>query len=357
MKTYIRYLTKNYLNSFLYVVLVIMSLVGIVNLLSELEFFRDIKVGIFFTIYLSILNAPALIFEIFPFIFLISTQLFFIKLFNNDEIKIFKYSGLKNSKILLVISIVSFILSLIIISIFYTTSSKLKKLYLEHKSNYTKDGKYLAVINQNGLWIRDKVDDKILIVNSSKIDNEYLIDNIITEFNLKYEIIRNIRSEKINIKSNHWILHDPEIFIKNSIESKDQLVIFSNFNSKRINSLFSNLSSVSFLELLELKKNYNLLNYSTIEIEIQIQKIISYPIYLILMTLFSSAIMFNVKRYKSNTFKISVGLFFCVIIYYFNNLFNVLGQTERINYIISTWIPLFVLSIITMLMLIRVNEK
>ena len=165
-----------------------------------------------------------------------------------------------------------------------------------------------------------------------------MIDNIITEFNLKYEIIRNIRSEKINIKSNHWILHDPEIFIKNSIESKDQLVIFSNFNSKRINSLFSNLSSVSFLELLELKKNYNLLNYSTIEIEIQIQKIISYPIYLILMTLFSSAIMFNVKRYKSNTFKISVGLFFCVIIYYFNNLFNVLGQTERINYVISTWI-------------------
>ena len=121
--------------------------------------------------------------------------------------------------------------------------------------------------------------------------------------------------------------------------------------------MFSNLSSVSFLELLELKKNYNLLNYSTIEIEIQIQKIISYPIYLILMTLFSSAIMFNVKKYKSNTFKISVGLFFCVIIYYFNNLFNVLGQTERINYIISTWIPLFVLSIITMLMLIRVNEK
>ena len=143
-------------------------MVGIVNLLSELEFFRDIKVGIFFTIYLSILNAPALIFEIFPFIFLISTQLFFIKLFNNDEIKIFKYSGLKNSKILLVISIVSFILSLIIISIFYTTSSKLKKLYLEHKSNYTKDGKYLAVINQNGLWIRDKVDENF-IVNSSKL--------------------------------------------------------------------------------------------------------------------------------------------------------------------------------------------
>ncbi len=357
MKTYIKYLTTNYLNSFIYVVLIIMSLVSIVNLLSELEFFRDLEVGIFFTIYLSILNTPALIFEIFPFVFLVSTQLFFIKLFNSDEIKIFKYSGLKNSKILLIISFVSLVLSLIIVSVYYSTSSKLKKLYLEHKSNYTKDGKYLAVINQNGLWIRDKVDNRILIINSSKIDEEYLIDNIITEFNTKYEIIRNIRSDKINIKNNNWVLYEPEIFIKNSIENKDRLVIYSNFNSERINSLFSNLSSVSFLELLELKKNYNLLNYSTTEIDIQIQKVISYPIYLILMTLFSAVIMFKIKKYKSNTFKISIGLFFCVLIYYFNNLFNALGTTERINYIISIWAPLIFLSIITMLMLIRVNEK
>ena len=48
------------------------------------------------------------------------------------------------------------------------------------------------MINQNGLWIRDKVQDKIILVNSSKIDNDYLIDNI-TEFTSNYEIIKNIK--------------------------------------------------------------------------------------------------------------------------------------------------------------------
>ena len=168
MKTYIKFLSQTFLGSFFYTLLTIFSLVWIINLLSELEFFKNIDVGIFFTFYLSFLNSPAVIFEIFPFIFLISTQLFFIKLFNNDEIKIFKYSGFKNSKILKIITFVSLILSILIISVFYTTSSNLKKLYLEIKSNYTKDGKYLAVINQNGLWIRDKVQDKIIIVNSLK---------------------------------------------------------------------------------------------------------------------------------------------------------------------------------------------
>ena len=96
MKTYIKFLVKIFINSVFYVSLVIFSLVFIVNLLTELEFFKEIDVGIFFTLYLSLLNSPNMIFEIFPFIFLISTQLFYIKLFNNNEIQVFKYSGLKN---------------------------------------------------------------------------------------------------------------------------------------------------------------------------------------------------------------------------------------------------------------------
>ena len=131
----------------------------------------------------------------------------------------------------------------------------------------------------------------------------------------------------------------------------------SNFNYKRIQSLFSNLSSLSFLELIELKKNYALLNYSTIDIDIHIQKIISYPIYLMLMTIFSSLIMFNSKKFKSNTFKISIGLFFCVIIYYLNNLFNVLGTTEKINHFLSVWMPLVLLTFTTFFMINKINEK
>ena len=357
MKTYIKFLINIFLKSFFYVLLIIFCLVFIINLLTELEFFKDINISIFYPVYLSLLNSPTMIFEIFPFILLLSTQLFYIKLFNNNEIQIFKYSGLKNSKIQIIISLVTLLLGLAIISIFYNTSSSLKNFYLEIKSNYTTDGKYLAVINKNGLWIRDKVDNKVLIVNSSKIDENYLIDNFITEFDKDYNVLRNIKSEKIDIKTNKWIIINPEIFIQNINQKKKQIEIFSNFDYERIQSLFSNLSSLSFLGLMELKKNYDLLNYSTIDVNIQIQKIISYPIYLVLMTIFSSLIMLNSKKFKSNTLKISIGLFLCVIIYYLNNLFNVLGATEKIHFILSVWLPLLFLTLIILLMTYKINEK
>ena len=90
---------------------------------------------------------------------------------------------------------------------------------------------------------------------------------------------------------------------------------------------------------------------------IQIQKIISYPVYLVLMTIFSSLIMLNSKKFKSNTLKISIGLFLCVIIYYLNNLFNVLGATEKIQFILSVWLPLLFLTLIILLMTYKINEK
>ena len=357
MKTYINFLTAIFLKSFLYVLLIIFSLVFLINLLTEIEFFNDINVSIFFPIQLSILNAPSMIFEIFPFIFLISTQLFFIKLFNNDEITVFKYSGLKNSKIILLISLITLALSILIISLFYNASSNLKNFYLELKSNYTKDDKYLAVVTKNGLWIRDKIDKKILIVNSSKINENFLIDNFITEFDEDYNVLRNIVSEKIDIKTNQWRIINPKILVLNQSENLDQIKINSNFNYKLINSLFSNLSSLSIFELVELKKNYKQLNYSTLDIDLQVNKIISYPIYLILMTLLSSLIMLNSRKYKSNTLKISIGLFFCVIIYYLNNLFSVLGATEKINHINSIWIPLLILSSTIIFASSKINEK
>ena len=357
MKTYIKFLSKIYLNSFLYVSLIMFSLIFILNLLSELDFFKDINVNSYFPIYLSLLNSPTFIFEMFPFIFLISTQLFFITLFSNNQLSIFKYSGLKNSKILFIISLISFILGIVIITLFYSFSSSLKNFYLDLKTNYTSDGKYLAVITKNGLWIKDVVDEKILIINSVKIDQNYLIDAYISEFNNNFEIKRNIVSPKIDISNKNWIIFDAKVFDKNTKQKFESLKMKTNFDYLLVQSLFSNLSSLSILELLELRKNYKSLNYSLIEIDIQLLKLISFPIYLMLMTIFSSIIMMNTKQFKSSILKISIGLFFSVLIYYLFNFFNVLGKTEKIDLFSSVLLPIVLLTVANSLMIRRFNEK
>ena len=196
MKTYIQFLIVTYLKSFINIFLIMLSLVFILNILQEIEFFSNKTVSPFYPAYLSLLNTPSVIFEMFPFIFLISTQFFFIKLFNNNEINIFKYSGLKNLKIVTILGFTSCVMGLIAIVLFYNLSSNLQSYYLEVKNRYTTDKTHLAVINKNGLWIKDIIKNEINIINSSKFNNNILEDTFITTFDENYDLIRNIKSNK-----------------------------------------------------------------------------------------------------------------------------------------------------------------
>ena len=172
----------------------------------------------------------------------------------NDQIQTFKYSGLKNSKILFILSLTSFLTGLIIIGLFYNLSSNLKNIYLDLKNNYTSDDKYLAVITNNGLWIKDNIDGNINIINASKIDGELLIEASITELDKEFNVKRHIETEKIDITKNDWLVINPTIFSGNEKNEFDLINFKSNFDYERIQSLFSNLSSLSILELFQLKK-------------------------------------------------------------------------------------------------------
>ena len=152
--------------------LVFMSLAFVLNIFEEVNFFKDYNVSITLPIFLTLLNIPSVIFDIFPFIFLISAQFTFIKLMEQNEIIVFKNFGLTNFKIIQLFSILSFILGLFIITIYYNFASNLKYSYLSLKNTYAKDNKYLAVITENGIWIKDEINTQINIINANKIENK-----------------------------------------------------------------------------------------------------------------------------------------------------------------------------------------
>jgi lipopolysaccharide export system permease protein len=332
-------------------------IIFIINILDQVEFFKSFNLSFLYLVFLSFLNTPSIIFEILPFIFLLATQLFFIKLIDKNELEIFKYNGLDNMKIIKILSIYSFVLGIIFIVFFYNISSVLKNSFLQIKNSYTKDDKYLAVITENGIWIKDEINNNINIINAKSVDNEFLLEVSITQFNKTFEILRIIKSERVNIASFDWIIINPRI-LKDNIESfRDQLILTSNFDLKKINTLFSNLYSLTIPDLIKLKKSYKSLNYSVIDLDSHLYKIFSYPLYLMLMTVFSAIIMLSAGYQKNTLFTVIYGVFLSVIIYYINYFLNILGTNEKIPLFLSIFLPLIILSIINFTSIIKLNEK
>ena len=358
IKIYQTYIIKSYTRIFSFVLLSFFSLIIVLNIFEEISYFKNTESSFIFPFYLTFLNAPSVVYETFPFIFFISTQFFFIRLLDKEELDIFKKISLSNFKLISLLSFFSFILSIFIIFVFYNLSSNLKFMYLDIKNKYSKDNKYLAIVTENGLWIKDEIDNKINIINAEKIENETLKFVTINQFSNNYQILGSILADEINIKNKNWIIKKGN-FSKNNkkIESKENTVFKSNFNSKIINTLFSDLSSLNFLELKSLRDDYKKIGYSLTNINVHYQRLFSYPFYLTIMTLFGSIVMLNIKRNKSKIFHIILGTLFSVLIYYINYFSSLLGQNEKLPEVLSIWLPLIIISLFCMIGLVNINEK
>ncbi len=357
-KTYEKYIVKNFLNRFVTISIIFLTLLIILSVLEEISFFKNLNVSFFYPYFLTVLGAPITLFEIFPFIFLLTTQFLFYDLFRKEELNLLKSNGLSNLKIIMILFTTAISIGVFTVIIYYSLASKLKFYYTDIKNTFSNDNKYLAVVTDSGLWIKDEVNNNTLIIKANYIKENFLIDVIINRFDQNFNLISTVQAIEVDIDKKEWLINNPIITI-NNITKKNikELKIKTNFNSEKISSLFSNISTLNLVELFDLKKDYENLGYSSDEIVIHLLKLVTTPLFYGVLTILSSIIMFNFKRDKSLLFHIILGIFMSVLIYYMNFMFSSLGNTGKIPIIFSIFLPILFISLIATIGLIRINEK
>ena len=357
MKVYIKYIVNNFIKLLFIVSSIFFLLVLVLNLLEELNFFKNSNESLYYPLLLNILNAPSVLVDIFPFIFLISAQFLLINLIDKNELIILKNFGIDNLKLIGIISLVSFVASLFIIVFFYNFSAKLKHFYLEIKNNFANDNKYLAVITDNGIWIKDEIENNKIIINANLIEGNILKEVVITQFDNNFSPQKYIYGEIVDIKKNDWVIKKATIIENNIRTIKDNFIFQTNFNSEKINTLFSNLTSLTIWELFNLKNEYDSVGYSVKEINLHLQKIYSFPVYLTILTIFASVLMLNVPFNKPKFFYLIMGIFASVLIFYINHFSSLLGENNKLPVTLSVWLPHVIVSILTVIGMVRINEK
>ena len=358
VKTLDRYFISLFFKKLFILSLIFFSLTFTLTIFEEITFLSESTSAFYLPFMLAVFDAPTTLLEIFPFIILITAQLFFIELIKKKENEIIKINNLNNFYLIKLLAICSFLFGILIITIYYPISSKLKFIYSDIKNIYSEDGKYLKHLNDNGIWIKDEINNKIYIINGAEKNDPFLKDVFISEFNNNFDLIENIFADKIDITSNEWVIENPIIFKDNrQIKLEESLILNTHFNVEKINSSFKNLNSFNLIQLINIKKENMLLGYSSQDIDLHFLKIISLPIYFTILVIISSIIMINIKKNKPYIFHLLLGISLSVIVYYINNIFNVFGLTNKIPIYLSVFFPMVFLGIISIVGLIRINEK
>ena len=111
----------------------------------------------------------------------------------------------------------------------------------------------MITFNKNGLWIKENLKEKQRIISATKPDDHFLIDVSIFHLDEKSNLIEKVHSKKVNIKDNKWILYNASVFRLDKGVLKEEKFkeyeIISIYNYGKINNLFKNFDTVSFLDL------------------------------------------------------------------------------------------------------------
>ena len=306
---------------------------------------------------LTLLNTPSILFDILPFIFLISIKFFFIFLYEKNELEILKNNGINNSKILFIVSGISFFLGVIIIIFYYTFSSNLKSSYLNIKNTFSSGNDYLAVVNENGLWIKEEIDKKMNMINAEKFASNMIETITITQIDKVNKSNLTIIATKADISKKLWKLYDTKIFDKDGSKKKYDLYEYqSSFDGETISNLFSNLNSLNIYELNKLSDTYKKIGYSNTDIKMHLNKLYSLPLYYVLMTLIGALVMMNFRFINSKFFVIIFGISLSVVIYYINHFSSLFGTNETIPIQLSIWLPHVIIFLVCSLGMIKINE-
>ena len=358
LKKYQSYLTSIFLKQFAIICFIFFCLVIIINFFEEVRFSEKYSVDLFYAIYLSFLNAPSLIFEMFPFIFLITVKVFYLKLNDRNELDILNSNGISKIRVIFLLIITSIFLGLFILLFYYSFSSSLKSKYLDIKNRFSNTNEYLAVVKDDGLWIKEEIENNIFFIHAEGFDKNILKELTITEIDKYYNSKNTITAEKANIVSKNWYLENVSLIDKDGKkEDYKSLVHNSSFDGEIISNLFSNLNALNIYELHNLSSSYLKIGYSNTDIKIHLNKIYSMPFFYILMTVLGFVIINKLKNFKTRFIIIIFGVFVSVIVYYLNYFSGILGNSGVLPIYLSVWAPLIILFLVCNIGLIRVNEN
>jgi len=361
MKILFKYLLFNYFKLILKVVLIFYSFGIILNLFEEIEFFKNLNTSLLIPITLTALYIPSLIIKLMPFIIFISSMWFLLDLRNSADLLTLKVFGYSNLKIFFILAFASFFLGWIILFSVNPMTSLMMKYYEQTKSQYSRDIDHLVSINKNGLWIKENTNEGHRIISAEETKNNILKDVDIFNLDKNHKLINKIHSKTADISKKDWILNNVLIgkFEDGIWQEKftDRHSITTEYDFKKITGLFSNLDTMSFLDLLINYNNLQDKGYNKTYLDQNLNSMLSLPFFLFIMTALGSILTMNTLKKSNNFTFLVVGIIACVAVYYFKDLSLALGQTNRISLSLAVWIPVVTIGLFSTIGILQINEK
>ena len=221
-----------------------------------------------------------------------------LNLRNSKDLITLKIFGYSNFKIFFILALTSFLFGWLVLFAINPITSTMMKYYEQTKSQYSRDIDHLVSINKNGLWIKENTISGYRIISADETRNNILKNIFIFDLDKNNNLNQKIYAEYANIEDNNWRLNEViidkfsnEVNVESTRETHSDFSIYSEYNYEKINSLFKNFDTMSFLDLILNYQDLQDRGYNKSYLDQNLNAMLSLPFFLFIMTSALAAIL------------------------------------------------------------------
>lgn len=343
-----RYFARRFLQSFLIIGTVFLTLILLIDLIEQLRRFEGYDVSFGQMLGLTLLNVPAAISEILPLLMILSTIVLFVGLARSSELVVTRAIGRSGIRALVAPVIMAACIGGLTVStlnpMVAATSERAQLL----GDTYRNGGPSVLSLSGEGLWLRQGGDSGQSVIHATGFEegSNTLLDVTILAYSNDGGPVRQINAETAQLENDIWVLKNAKIWPlmdglnpETNAEFYEEFEIPTTLTQERIRESLGKRESVSIYDLPEMIRQLKEAGFSTKRHEVWLQVELARPLFLISMVLVGAAFTMRHARFGGIGIAVLAAVLLGFTLYFIRNFAQVLGENGQIPVALAAWAP------------------
>ena len=340
------YFARKFLWTYLGITAVFVVILGLIDMVDELQDFPDLPVWDVAEVVL--LNLPHANYEILPLVIILASVAMFVRLARSSEMVVVRASGLSGLRGMGAPVMMAALVGIVSITVFNPLVAASSKRYHELVATYSGFGSNILALSSEGLWLRQGSADGQTVIHaaSASADVSVLRNATFIAFSPEGEPLRRITAREAALGVGEWQLSDVKLWTLSSglnpeaeAQTMDSLSVPSALTREGIVDSFGKPEYIPIWDLPGFIAQLEAAGFSARRYAVWYQMELARPIFLMALVLMAAAFTMRHVRTTNTGISVLIAILLGFSLHYIRNFAQVLGENGQIPVILAAWAP------------------
>ncbi|EAR50179.1 putative permease [Oceanicola granulosus HTCC2516] len=344
-----RYFARRYLTSFLTVSGLFFVLLGAMDLVEQANEVSDEAAARWSDVLaLTLLNAPASLYEILPLLVILSTIALFLGLARSSELVVTRAAGRSALHALVAPVLVVALIGAVALAVLNPLVAATSKEYEARVSALEDRGASIVSVDAGGLWLRQGGPEGQSVIRAARAntDGTELSGVTFITFAEEGRPSRRIDARRARLEAGVWRLVEAKSWPlgdagvpEAAAEEHDVYEVATSLTAAQIRDSFGAPSSIPIWELPRFIDRLQTAGFSARRHQVWLQTELAKPAFLVAMLLIGAAFTMRHQRGGRTGLMALVAILLSFGLYFLRNFAQILGENGQIPVLLAAWAP------------------